>query len=80
MLKQELDSLNDRDKEFTVIDTGAKYTLFISLSSVDTNQVAKAIYQVNFAMLTIKRNCLKKTTFKFWSYCDFIVIFSKIFD
>jgi len=45
MLKQELDSLNDRDKEFTVIDTGAKYTLFIHLESVDTNQVAKSIYQ-----------------------------------
>ena len=46
MLKEELDGLNSRDKEFTVIDTGAKYTLFISLSSVDSNQVAKSIYQV----------------------------------
>jgi hypothetical protein len=53
MLKEELDGLNSRDKEFTVIDTGAKYTLFISLSSVDSNQVAKSIYQVRKLLFRI---------------------------
>ena len=48
LLKQELDSLNSRDKELRVIDTGAKYTIFIKLDSVDTNQVVRSIFQVEF--------------------------------
>ena len=48
LLKQELDSLNSRDKELRVIDTGAKYTIFIKLDSADTNQVVRSIFQVEF--------------------------------
>lgn len=29
------------------IDTGAKYTIFINLNSVDTNKVVESIFEVN---------------------------------
>ena len=45
LLKQELESLNSRDKDFSVIDTGAKYTIFIKLDA-DPNQIVKSIFQV----------------------------------
>lgn len=44
-LQQELDTLNQRDKEFAVLDTGAKYTIFIKLNSVDTNKVVEDIFE-----------------------------------
>jgi hypothetical protein len=45
-LQKELDTLNSVDKEFNVIDTGAKYTIFIKQSQVDPNQVVDRIFQV----------------------------------
>lgn len=44
-LQEELNSLNKRDKEFTVLDTGAKYTIFINLESVNPNGVVEAIFE-----------------------------------
>lgn len=46
-LQEELDSLNKRDKEFAVLDTGAKYTIFINLESVSSNSVVEAIFEVS---------------------------------
>ena len=46
-LQQELDELNKRDKEFQVLDTGANYTIFITLDSVDPTKVVKNIFEVN---------------------------------
>jgi len=47
-LQKELDSLNSVDKEFNVIDTGAKYTIFIKQSQVNPNRVVDDIFQVCF--------------------------------
>lgn len=44
-LQNELDSLNKRDKEFAILDTGAKYTIFINIDSVDPNKVVEAIFE-----------------------------------
>jgi len=44
-LQEELDSLNKRDKELAVLDTGAKYTIFIHLDSVSSNSVVEAIFE-----------------------------------
>ena len=49
-LQQELDELNKRDKEFQVLDTGANYTIFITLESVDPTKVVKNIFEVNFKL------------------------------
>jgi hypothetical protein len=46
LLKAELDTLHERDKEFNVIDTGAKHTILISLESIDPNQVVESIFDV----------------------------------
>ena len=44
---RQLDELNKRDKEFQVLDTGANYTIFITLESVDPTKVVKNIFEVN---------------------------------
>lgn len=46
-LQQELDELNKRDKEFQTLDTGANYTIFITLDSVDPTKVVRKIFEVN---------------------------------
>lgn len=46
MLKEELEGLNKRDKEFHVLDPNAKYTLFIPVESSDPNQIAQSIFEV----------------------------------
>lgn len=44
-LQQELDELNKRDKEFQTLDTGANYTIFITLDSVDPTKVVRKIFE-----------------------------------
>lgn len=45
-LKQELDTLNALDKQMSILDTGAKYTIFINQPKLDPNQVVKSIFEV----------------------------------
>ncbi|CAF0728714.1 unnamed protein product [Brachionus calyciflorus] len=43
-LQEELDSLNTMDKELSILDTGAKYTIFINQPNVDPNHVVGSIF------------------------------------
>ena len=45
-LQEELDSLNTMDKQMSILDTGAKYTIFINQPSVDPNKVVGSIFEV----------------------------------
>ena len=47
LIKEELDSINTRDREFNVLDSGAKYTIFIYLKSVNPNKIVESIFDVN---------------------------------
>lgn len=47
-LQEELDSLNTMDKQMSILDTGAKYTIFINQPTVDPNQVVGSIFGVFF--------------------------------
>jgi hypothetical protein len=53
MFKEELDNLNQQDKEYVVMDTGAKYTIFINLvdTLVEPNFVVESMFQVIFIRL-----------------------------
>ena len=44
-LQAELNSLNTLDKELNILDTGAKYSIFINLDSADPNQVVESIFE-----------------------------------
>ena len=46
LLKDELNDLNAQDKELRVLDTGAKYTIFIDFKNFDPNKIAEAIFGV----------------------------------
>ena len=45
-LQEELDSLNTMDKQLSILDTGAKYTLFINQPNVDPNKVVESVFEV----------------------------------
>ena len=57
-LQKELNELNDKDKEMNILDTGAKYSIFINLNSVDPNKVVGDIFQVfhGFCILLVRIN------------------------
>ena len=46
LMAKELQSLNERDKELKILDTGAKYTLFVNFESINPNKIVSAIFEV----------------------------------
>lgn len=50
LLKEELDDLNQKDKDLVVLDTNAKHTMFILSECADPNQVATSIFQVRITL------------------------------
>lgn len=47
-LQEELNSLNALDRQMSILDTGAKYTIFINHPELDSNQVVRSIFEVKY--------------------------------